>query len=411
MRRPGSAIRPGVALAMGAVVFRPALAAGCSVAEFAHVRGPGLAVLIARATPDTLHAGPGLVRFRSEGGVPRFYGQVVEVEVAGGWARGRVTDGMKAVLVPWAYDAACRTLPWTDAARWVEPGVRGLFTAMLRDSAHWVNGLPTFDVHAPFTSPYPSKSRLGRRAADSTLTIEELLEVLELRPLHEEARASPYLAFAPLRGWAGSHPDLARKEPAKQILRLMASSIERAFLDARAPAVSGTWRVTITAPDTVRTLFFRTMLPPIDGLPQQSYETFDPLADPTPPEGVTLLVGVALREEDLPAACAERSPGSEGYVAVLDGRLTEDGWNGKIELDVLTALFGGDSTLALFESADQARMSARMRAGQPFESPARFRRATDGTFTVEQRMVLDDSRELLITGVRLSGTSVRCAWR
>lgn len=411
MRLHESVTKRGLALLVGGVVLRPALAAGCSFVEFAHVRWPGSAVLIARATPDTLHAGPGLVQFRSGGGAPRFYGQVVEVEVAGGWARGRVTDGAKAVLVPWAYDAACRTLPWTDAARWVEPGVRGLFMAILRDSAQWVNGLPTFDVHAPFTNPYPSKSRPGRRTADSTLTIEELLEVLELRPLANEARSSPYLAFAPLRGWARSHPDLARKEPARQILGIMAFTIEQALLDARVPAVSGTWQLTITAPDTVRTLFLRTMLPPTDGWPPVADRKLDPLADPVPPQGVYLLVSVASREEELPVVCAERSPGSEGYVAVLDGRLTEDGWDGKIELDVLTALFGGDSTLALFESADQARMSARMRAGQPFESPARFRRATDGTFTVEQRMVLDDSRVLSITGVRRSGTTVRCTRR
>jgi len=403
-------VRAGWMVAL-VVALRPALASGCSLAEFAHVTVPGAAVLIARATPDTMHAGPGLVEFRSRGGRPRFNGQVMEVEVAGGRARGRVTAGARVVLVPWAYEADCRTVPWTGAARWVEPGVRGLFTAVLRDSAQWVNGLPTFDVHAPFTNPYPWRSHLARRPSDSALTPEQLFEVLELRPLPGEARSSPHLAFAPLRAWARSHPDLARKEPARQILRMMASLTERAFLDARAPEVAGTWRVAITAPDTVRTLFLRTMLPPIDGLPHQSYETFDPLADPTPPEGVTLLVGVALREEDLPAACAERSPGSEGYLVVYDGRPAGEGWDGKIEFDVLNAVFKGDTTLAAFTDLDQRRMSARSAAGRAMETPARFRRGADGALMVEQRTVLDDGRVLLISGVRLSPTTFRCALR
>jgi hypothetical protein len=210
------------ACAFMAAAALPVGAHACSVSRFP-VFG-GSANMIATATADTLPAGPGDMRYevdarRSGGAAPReVYGQVVRVERLGSAAAGALPAGTdRVVLVPWDLAPDCKTLLWTASARWMEPGARGLFHAWLRDPAHWVAGLPTLDVHQPWTQPYPDDVILRHRAGP-LLTAEEAFELLETLPTYEEHTADGERAWARLREWVRVHPELACRFPATDVL-------------------------------------------------------------------------------------------------------------------------------------------------------------------------------------------------
>lgn len=94
-------------------------AARCSLREFFGWRQSGSEYVLATAAADTLHAGPGSVEYLARGDDPgSFHGQRFTVERS----IGGVAGPGEAVLVPWSYEAACRTTPWEGSARWVVPG-------------------------------------------------------------------------------------------------------------------------------------------------------------------------------------------------------------------------------------------------------------------------------------------------
>ncbi|HEX8692810.1 MAG TPA: hypothetical protein VF746_10340 [Longimicrobium sp.] len=227
--------RPPLPAAVAAALLLAAEPArACSLSDFPIVRHPRGAHLIATATAETLEAGAGAVTYRWEQrpGVPNplprpiIRGQVVEVERLGGLAAARLGGRVsRAVLVPWGYGADCRTEPWVGNPHWAEPGTRGLFTAMLRDPAHWVDGLPTFDVFNPYSGPYPQRAEAKRYSEDGAdpllLGIDEYFALLDLLPTEEELEASAARAFEPLLAWARRHPELARRYPANALLRFV----------------------------------------------------------------------------------------------------------------------------------------------------------------------------------------------
>ena len=225
------------------------------MSDFPIFRHPRVAHVVATATAETLEAGAGGVTYRWEPGrggsgpapAPTIYGQVVEVERLGGLAAaGLGGRASRAVLVPWGYGADCRTEPWTGNPRWVEPGTRGLFTAELRDPAHWVDGLPTFDVHNAYSEPYPQRAeprRYSEGAGDPLLlTIEEYFALIDILPTEAEVDASAARAYEPLFAWARAHRELARRHPAKAMLGYVRHLIGddrggEASPDASAPGV------------------------------------------------------------------------------------------------------------------------------------------------------------------------------
>ncbi|HWK88702.1 MAG TPA: hypothetical protein VNP72_01855, partial [Longimicrobium sp.] len=154
--------RLAFALVLASGAASPAAADVCTLASFPMFRG-GVHV-IATATADTLPAGAGHVEYgpdRSERNAPPrggIYGQVVRVERLGGEAAGIPAGADRVVLVPWGYDAGCRTTRWHGSAAWIEPGLRGLVWAGLREREQWVDGVPTLDVHNTYQLPYPDTS-------------------------------------------------------------------------------------------------------------------------------------------------------------------------------------------------------------------------------------------------------------
>jgi len=183
-----------VAAAIAVVVGKmPAASPACSKRDLPfYGSGP---MFIGSATSDTVAVGVGGVKYRIGGGhfgrgaQREFYGQVVQVEKLGVALRTSLRSVLKGgvnqvILVPWDYGPDCHPVPWSRSARWVERGVRGLFFGSLRDTVHWVGGLPTFDVHSPESVPYVSAPGYRPRGrgdtggsvpADSALTPDELL--------------------------------------------------------------------------------------------------------------------------------------------------------------------------------------------------------------------------------------------
>ena len=233
----------------------------CSKIALPYARSAAEIYFLATALPDTLLAGAGTVGPGTEEGhfgtgtARPVYGQRVRVERVGrAWAA-RLPAGQEGlVLVPWDFDAACRPVFWSGSARWVQPGTRGLFRAVLRDRRDWSQGLPTLDVFDPDASPYPSATavrrdlsfaRRGGAAALPLLTAEELLDLMSRLPTYDSLEAEPDAAVAPLRAWARAHPALARSWPASDVLHFVRYSATLARVRQISSPMAGTFRVTV----------------------------------------------------------------------------------------------------------------------------------------------------------------------
>lgn len=159
-----------------ALVFSAAPTYACSKVGFLGVRLDRDAHFIAVATPDSVYAGAGTVKYAVAPGHSgplgdrRIYGQVVRVERIGGLAAPLLQRSVsKVVVVPWDYAADCTPVPWTRSTAWLPANERGLLTATLRDSAFWTNGIPTFDVHTPDMQPYPQRAAQQMRRRNAPL--------------------------------------------------------------------------------------------------------------------------------------------------------------------------------------------------------------------------------------------------
>jgi hypothetical protein len=407
----------GMALAV------PVSGHACSKIGFHPLRSAGLAHFIATPTADTVRAGVGNVPSRSalvsrEAHENRVYGQVMSVERVGGLAAQALAAPLRrVVLVPWDYREDCETSAWTSGATWAQPGTRGLFTAILRDSAHWARGIPTFDVFDPYHQPYPHRS--GRiRASDSLVPIDELFQLMELFPEEQQLRDAPEAATARLFAWARENPAAARRYP----IRLALSSARYAFAShwlrsIQSPMI-GTYRFTVALTgNPTRTFFARTRRAPISAWDYR-LALEGPRDDPTfvrRPDGYTLLASVGSSVRELPRRCDDaRIDRREGYLAVVDSaplsRAGRRSWPGVLEVSLVERAFPGDSALVRVATAVEEEYFRRARTGLPALTPARFTEAADGTMSVEQQVRLDDGRTLFLRGTRISPEVIACPW-
>lgn len=209
----------------------------CSLAPFPDARSPEVTYLLGRAQPDTVFAGKGDVqpsarRGHSGPGTPRaVYGQRVQADRFGGadgvrLARAFRRNGSRVVLiVPWGYDAACKTTYWNGSARWIRLRDPGMFVLMLRPEAQWAKGIPTFDAFMADLEPYPhgrfyQREERGTEALKTmpSLSAAEYFELYRALPQRETIRTNPAAARQALDQWEQSNPRLARKSPATKIL-------------------------------------------------------------------------------------------------------------------------------------------------------------------------------------------------
>ena len=413
-----------IAGALGCALMLPTAGHACSKTGLVTHRSPTTAHFIGTAIQDTMFAGRGNVEYvvatgHSGAGVSRpIFGQLVSVERIGGLASRALRQVRQVVLVPWDYGADCTPTPWTRSAAWVATGERGLFTAELRDSAHWAGGLPTFDVFAPEFEPYQQKTQtrpLRRAVADSMVPIDELFQLMELFPDVRLLPDSADFATEALFMWARANPALAQRFPISHVVALARFAVGRQRLRAIRSPLTGTYRMTMSfAGRPAREFYLRTRGMPDSEFtagPRRSAGASDDLTYVPPVEGYYLLVAVAESLTALPRDCAiDRDMDREGYIAVLHTPSDSAArrLSGKIDLDVAQSAFPGDLELERF--ARDETYYRRSPAGLARRTPASFSRGADGTITVEQTLTLDDGRTISFTGVRLSPDVVACRW-
>ncbi len=413
----------------GATMLTPRAASACSLIPTFRVPSVQSSALrfLGHATGDTVPVGTGRVRLGTgDGHLGRpaaygaIYGQVVRVERLAAEMSPTVSAAVRAasgrvVLVPWDYGADCRPLPWTQSARWLPDTVRGLYQGTLRDRAHWVAGLPTLDVFAPQYMPYTGAARdLSRRppartGADSALpalTPDELLDVLSILPTHEAAQANPDAAYAPLRAWAAVHSSLARREPARDLIRAAEYQVSAFRFSRRAVPLPGTYRITIRlAADT-------------PGASDADSATFYVRTEdrPTSPTGLGgsaagmyVLACTAATEAALPAdriGCRDAAGMREGYLAFGDST-----WIDK----TARTTRGGSVDIVTGDAAFQARYRqlAMEHMRNPPEGtlwrflPGRFVQSADGAVSFTRTLDVGGVSRIRITGIRVSNTVLR----
>lgn len=396
----------------------PTAARACSKAPFVSVQMPRGVHLIATAAADTVVAGAGDVRYVVSMGhygpacERPIYGQVMEVERIGGLAaRGLDPSVKRVVLVPWDYGADCRPTPWARSARWVRPGARGLFTATLRDTAHWAGGLPTFDVHSPGSNPYPQTAEAdpyGGAAADPRLSMEDYFSVLETLPTPEQVESSAAEAYQPLFRWAEQRPALARRYPLSAMIEFARHDIGYQRMRGRSPLLGGTYRFEARLGDGPPRVFFartrqRPTTPwrPVDGDDGELEE-----ADTR--EGYSILTTGALSADSLPLAVGPgRNMDREGYLTLLwepepgggQGRT----FRGRVELSLVRGQFPADSAMRSFT---RDAFDEMVNDPEPPGLPARFVLSPGGEARVEQTTRLRDGRTLRLTGTRISRETI-----
>ncbi len=416
------------AIALG---LSPSPAFACSkIPSWGHVRMHASTMFMTgAATRDTLHAGPGAVEFGvSEGhfgnsGAKPVFGQVLSVTALGrrtpsGVRRAVAASGNRVLLVPWDYGPDCRAVQWSGSARWLADTASGFFSAGLRDETHWVNGIPTLDVHAPQFLPYPAavtrRGVLPRRplAADSMLTASQLLELTDEMPTHEDLLKRLDTAAVSLRAWIASRPELATLYPIPETLAGINWTVSHTMLTRRPVPLAGTYRVTLTLGDKDSlTYYARTSEHPTSVL-----RLARPLAGPATQSGDTSATGVYV------LSCAARTvaqfsarqpcyPGqkqvSQGYFAFADSvssdRAGTEERQGSIDLlgaaSSWKEIFDGDTTSVDFLQ----RAAAISAAAKPRTyTPGRFRKTRDGRVTYERTVLNAGKVALRVRAERIS---------
>ena len=418
-----------ITVAGGIALGIPTVSNACSKVGFYPVRSDSRAHFIAASTSDTVFAGAGSVRYvvapghSGPAGARAVFGQIVSVERIGGLASRALRQPVRRVLlVPWDYGADCTPTPWTRSAAWVEPGTRGLFTGVLRDSVHWAGGVPTFDIFTPEMEPYPKQVRRqsrGRRLpTDSIVPIDELFQLIELFPEERLLPDSAEAATKELFAWARANPTLTRRYPIAVALTWARGMVGTQRLRAIESPLTGTYELTVSlSAGPTRTFYARTRRVPTSewsSKPLLPRPVDDPTVVPRP-EGYYLMAALAESLGALPENCERgRDANREAYIAVVvppaDSPPDARRWTGVLEAKLVERAFPADAALREFAKADFNASYQRALAGLPAETPALFVRSADGTIYVEQKLTLEDGRSLTINGIRVSADTVACQW-
>jgi hypothetical protein len=353
---------------------------------------PNAAMMIAAPTSDSIFAGPGKVKMSLHSGhngpvYPReIYGQVMRVDSATGPG---ARSSSRVVLVPWDYDPGCTPAPWGNSFLWRRLGARGLYTATLRDSAHWAAGLPTYDVFLPETQPYTDRPGGGGAisvvSSPGLMTPEELFGVargfrtVTTRKEVEDADTAMFF-------WAELHPSIAKRSPLAEALSFAGYDRWR-IRDVVLPT-RGTYRVTYTLGQEKVTFYART-----DAKPNDFWDGAIYLA---PGNVETKLAADGFFVTGWNSA--DTTNWDAGKRTLLDWAIARDPvatdrrttvWKGALEPNRLPGGLGSD---------DMKNALSQMH----YMLEARFTVRADGHATFEHRSQLPDGRALVILGTRIS---------
>lgn len=417
------------------IAISPSIAVACSMGPpwGRILYSPTTIYMIGSAMRDTLPAGSGDVEFGMSRGhfgnavAKPIFGQVVSVSQVSGRApaafrRAVAAHGDRVVLVPWDYGPDCSPVQWAGSARWMADTTSGLFGAVLRDKKHWVDEIPTLDVHRPQFVSYPAAARqhgiLLRTPPppDSMLTASQLLQLNDVMPSHEDLEKRLDTAAAPLRAWIASHPELATQYPVPEAIRGIDYLIAHTLVTRRPVPLAGTYRVTIVLHDKDSlTYYARTSERPNSVLRGAEAK---PASSTERGSGSTSGVYVL--------ACAARSiaefsgrkrchfgqpPVTQGYFAFADSVSASapglEERQGSIDLldssHSWEKVFAGDTTSMAFFVRAAAEISAAKAAEPRSFMKGYFRKTRGGQVTYERLVLHGGSVVVRIRAERLSG--------
>jgi hypothetical protein len=347
------------------------------------------------ATADVRQAGvTGAIGLRNRTFEGTVDGQRFEVSRIGGFDAARLPPGTTSVIVvAWEYSQMCspeklRTSPW------VPPGTRGLVWGDLRAEEHWVDGIPTLDVHNSYQLPYPRAYMRGGTADDAFM-------VISLMPAEP---ASSLEALESLLSWIRQRPQPLAGDLNSLLLSLLHRHITREVIAMR-PAPAGTYRMELDLGDGVeRTFFARTAAHP--ERVGDSERGTDWQREGRKPEAYTYFINAvsAVSRTLLPAA----QPAQEhGFFRVsLKGDLLADGstsWNAAVSRALLAQVFGREGAVARVTNPAPHQMLEflQLNASLP-AADGRFIVHPDGRATFEQRFILPGGGTATVRGERIA---------
>ena len=325
---------------------------------------------------------------------------------------GLARSGNKVLMVPWSYGPDCTPHTWNGP--WVAAGTRGLFSGRLRPREKWVNDIPTFDVFASLSTPYPSAIRSSFQLRGGTpLTADELMSFYESLPrLTTTRRARPDQLkketeqFKAMVEWADRHPELAGRPPVATKLAIARRQLGLMPYLSRESPVAGTWRFTVFVPGyDSATIYGRTQL-----LPNSLLTTGDGTRHSTEvagaaPFGYYLLTVLTKNVPDLdiprwppPTRQAHLPVSFEPELITADSTV----WAGGIDIFVGRDALPDGSPLR--ERFDYFRNALRgvVDPGRPRYAGGRIVLLPDGTARLERIYRDSDSVYAVIRGERIS---------
>jgi hypothetical protein len=391
----------GLALAAACAFVAPAAAqpgAECGPVPLPHWQES--VHLLATATADTLPAGPGAM-----------HGQVARMERAGGPDAARLPDGAgRVVLVPWGCGDDFVARPWTESARWVQPGLRGVFWGVLRPRDQWVDGLPTLDLAEPLEQPYRIDPEEWAGEPDPPIDADQAFALLQVLPSRAAFLADPEAAIQPLLAWVRREPALAAREQAADALGDLVLRIRGARLARVQLPVAGTYRFTVAVNGGApRTFYARTWSAPLmeSNLVPEARDYVEMLDAPA--EGYVLNLDGAAAPDALDTAPGD--PGDPDGMIVVPAQPEPgpDGtrvWPGYVGVIVAARALPGDAVLARLPEAEEQGVRRRIEADLPDEYLARFVLHPDGSVTVEQTTTLYDGTVVVLRGERISRETI-----
>lgn len=390
----------GISVAMVAVAAVPA-APGTLRGErgrksceepFEGVRDPDATYLLATPRGDTV----------PDSGGDAGFGQIAEVSRLAGAG----SDGARAaaeergvVLVPWGFDEQCRPIPWSGSWRWASVGVEGFYRGRLRPAAGWIDGRPTYDVHAAVWEGFPASPwEHPMSAGRPHLSAEQLFDLYDRLPTLTAIAARPYGAISDLVEWRRAVGELAETYPARTLVRSAFRMAETARVRSTPLPFAGTYRIRVErAADTLATFLLRTgyvgtePIEPIDA-------AAGPLpAAPRPAEAFAAAAALGhlppdldLREDaETPSACL-RALGLRAVAAEYTPEDAPRGWRAELSPAFVSACFAEVETLRNLR-ADSATAVL----------PGAFRQEADGRFTFRQAAALPDGIAVRLSGERI----------
>jgi hypothetical protein len=372
-----------------------------------HLKGPRDTYVLGTPGADTVLAGRGDVTYVTGDGHfgpgpdRPIFGQRFLVERIGTPASASLPGNVASVIVvPWDYAADCRPTPWSRSAQWLPQAERGLVFGQLREPAHWVQGIPTLDVHVPQAQPYP-RAALRRTSPDSAITADEGFELMEALPEAARFQSALEESIESFRTWLAANPTIAQKYPAKDVIRGLVYNVETTLLKRIVPPVVGTYRLAAARPGQDSAIFFIRTYPRPSSAWNHTYAVSDPpLANFRTPAGYYLMVAAAASERELPTSQSNRAIRQEGYFALpTEPRERPDGsreWAGRIDVSWIDRELLGSVPFNHAFPASASRGTFVMDA--------------EGRVHVEMDMGTLGGRPVILRGERISQVKIDSTW-